>query len=121
VDSSAVVAFAMGEPGADMVSDVMASAAIPAPNWVEVLDVVQRRAGNEARTVARTLKALGLLVEPVAEDDAEVAASLILQNPGLSLGDRFCLAVAERFERPVYTADPAWATVTTNARVVVIG
>lgn len=117
VDSSAVVAFAMDEPGADMVSEVMANAAIPAPNWVEVLDVVQHRAGSEAST----LKALGLSVEPVAEDDAELAAWLILQNPDLSVGDRFCLAVAERIQRPVYTADPAWADATTNALVVLIG
>lgn len=27
---------------------------------------------------------------------------------GLSLGDRFCLALARRLELPVYTADRAW-------------
>ncbi len=28
---------------------------------------------------------------------------------GLSLGDRICLALAEREGLPVYTADPHWA------------
>jgi ribonuclease VapC len=66
------------------------------------------------------LKGLGLLVEPVDEDDAEMAAQLVGANKGFSLGDRFCLAVAQRLDRPVYTADRAWVRATTSAEVVMI-
>jgi PIN domain nuclease of toxin-antitoxin system len=64
------------------------------------------------------LKALGVRIEVVAQDDAETAAVLAGTNPTLSLGDRFCLAVAERLGLPAYTADRAWRKAVTAAQVV---
>lgn len=119
LDTSAVMAFALDEEGSEKVIDVLADAVIPAPNWAEVLDIARRR-GRTPKAVGQTLKALGLWVEPIAEDDAELAAEIGSQNTWLSLGDRLCLAVAERFERPAYTADRAWANATTKAEVVLI-
>jgi ribonuclease VapC len=119
LDASAVVALAEGEPGADVVESVLAAATIPAPNWSEMLHAIQRRGGRPG-DFGNRLKALGVLVEAVAEDDAVLAAHLATANPALSLGDRFCLAVAQRLQRPVYTADRAWATAETNAEVVLI-
>jgi PIN domain nuclease of toxin-antitoxin system len=52
-----------------------------------------------------------------------VSGSTVLgrvRNRSFSLGDRFCLAVAERLGRPAYTADRAWPRATTRAKVVVI-
>lgn len=119
LDTSAVIAFALDEQGSERVIDVLADAAIPAPNWAEVLDIARRR-GREPRAVGQTLKALGLWIEPIAEDDAEAAAAIGSENGWLSLGDRLCLAVAERFQRPAYTADRTWAEASTRAKVVLI-
>jgi ribonuclease VapC len=70
--------------------------------------------------VGRTLKALGVWVELIGEDDARIAAAMADAHPGMSLADRFCLAVGERMESPVYTADRVWAEVRTSAKVVLI-
>jgi ribonuclease VapC len=119
LDASAVLAFVRGESGSDQVEPVLATAIVAAPNWAEVLGKTAQL-GAPADEVRSLLKALGVRVEPVAEDDAEVAAALAVDNPSLSLGDRFCLAVAQRLERPAYTADRAWRDATTLATVVVI-
>jgi ribonuclease VapC len=119
LDASAVLAFAGGEPGADEVADVLDGSIVAAPNWAEVL-AVTARVGAAAAEVGSLLKGLGVRVEAVAEDDAERAAALALDNPALSLGDRFCLAVAERLDRPSYTADRVWDRAVTGATVVVI-
>lgn len=119
LDASAVIALAEGEPGADLVLSILAGAAVPAPNWSEMLHAIQRR-GGRPRDFGTRLKALGVHVEAVAEDDAEAAAELAVANPSLSLGDRFCLAVSERLERPVYTADRKWAVADTSAEVILI-
>jgi PIN domain nuclease of toxin-antitoxin system len=44
----------------------------------------------------------------VAIDDAEAAAAMWQEGTPLSLADRLCLALAERLELPVLTADRAW-------------
>jgi ribonuclease VapC len=119
LDASAVLAFVQGEPGAARVEDILSRSRIPAPNWAEVLQKAYR-VGGDARHAGAALKALGLEIEIVAEDDAEIAARLAADNPTLSLGDRFCLAVAERLEWPVYTADRAWVDAATSAEVALV-
>lgn len=44
------------------------------------------------------------------------------QHGRLSLGDRFCLALAKRLDAPAYTADRAWKEVAADvgAKVVAI-
>jgi ribonuclease VapC len=120
LDASAVLAAVLDEPGGDEVAAVVRYATVPAPNWAEILDVAEHRHGGQPAVIVAGLKGLGLLVEPVDEDDAETAARLAGTNRGLSLGDRFCLAVAERLELPVYTTDRAWAKATTAAEVVMV-
>jgi ribonuclease VapC len=120
LDASALLALGMHEPGADKVATVITGAAVPATNWAEMLEVIEHRRGGDATGFAITLKALGTQVVPVDEVDALKAARLAGTRHGLSLGDRFCLAVAERLGRPAYTADRSWAKVDTEAEVVLI-
>jgi PIN domain nuclease of toxin-antitoxin system len=119
LDASAVLAFSQGEPGADPVEAVLDGAVVGAPNWAEVLTKTAQ-VGADPDTVGSLLKALGVRIEAIAEDDARLAAALAAANPSLSLGDRFCLAVAERLGRPAYTADQAWRRAATTAEVVLI-
>jgi ribonuclease VapC len=117
LDASAVLAFARGERGADAVDAVLDGAWVAAPNWAEVMAKAAKVDASPTE-LGSLLKALGVRVEVVAEDDAEKAAALAGTNPTLSLGDRFCLAVAERLGLPAYTADPAWRKAVTAAEVV---
>ena len=50
----------------------------------------------------------GGVVEPVLADDGARAGLMRRTHPSLSLGDRLCLATAERLGSEVLTADRAW-------------
>ena len=52
----------------------------------------------------------GFLIEPVVVDDAEWAARRWRRGENLSLADRLCLALAERIDMEILTADRAWGT-----------
>lgn len=110
-DSSALLAFLLGEPGADQTEDalVLGASACSAANWAEVAQKVlaRRRHWPSARTL---LLDYDLSVEPVTAADAELAARLWHRHSALSLGDRLCLATAERLDATVWTADQAWGT-----------
>ena len=47
-------------------------------------------------------------VEPVVVQDAEWAPQRRQRGEGLSLADRLCLALAERVDTDVLTADASW-------------
>lgn len=110
-DSSALLAFLQGEPGAeDVEAALVDGGSCVAANWSEVGQKVRAHGGNW--DLARALlKSYGLLVEPVLEEDADLAARLWSPRSGLSLADRLCLAVARRVEAAaVLTADGTWGS-----------
>lgn len=108
LDASAVLAFLQGEPGAEIVEQhLLAGAACGAANWSEVAQKVARRGGDWS--LARgLLLSYDLLVEPVTAADGERAAVLWTDHSQLSLGDRLCLALADRLDAAAVTADAAW-------------
>ena len=108
LDASAVLAFLRGESGADAVEVRLDGAVIGAANWCEVL--ARLGDGIEARLADAVLIARGVTVEPVSKQDAELGARLRMAVPALSLGDRLCLALGERLDAVVLTADRAWGT-----------
>lgn len=59
---------------------------------------------------AALLRSCGVEVEPVTAADAEWAARRWKRGEGLSLGDRLCLALGERLDAAVYTADSQWGS-----------
>jgi PIN domain nuclease of toxin-antitoxin system len=116
LDASALLAYLRDEAGADVVADVISvGAAISTVNLGEVLSRVADRGADPAH-VARQMTDRGLLdgaitVEPFTTADAvEVGRTRPLTHEhGLSLGDRACLALARRLDRPVVTADRTWS------------
>ncbi len=116
LDASALLAYLRDEPGADAVADEIATGAtISTVNLGEVLSRVADRGADPAR-VTRQMTDRGLLdgaiaVEPFTVADAVEVARLrpLTRTHGLSLGDRACLALAQRFDAPVVTADTAWS------------
>lgn len=108
VDSSALLAFVQGEPGADEVeAELLAGAVCGAANWSEIAQKVLA-SGRDWDLVRSLLVSYELAIEPVSVDDAERAARSWRPTTGLSLGDRLCLALADRLEAEALTADRAW-------------
>ncbi len=115
LDASALLAYLQDEPGSDVVADAIAAgAAISAVNLAEVLSAVTAHGVDPVRLLRR-LTERGLIegaveVEPLTTVDAAEVARLrpLTRDAGLSLGDRACIALARRLERPALTADRAW-------------
>lgn len=107
IDASALLAFLQGEPGADLVEESLESAVVGAANWSEVAQKV-RASGVDWGVARGLLMSYDLVIEPVAQPDAEAAAKMWKRGSGLSLGDRLCLVLAERLQAVVLTADREW-------------
>lgn len=110
LDASALLAYVADEPGADLVETALLDGArCGAANWSEVAQKVIA-ADRDWELVRGLLSSYDLAVEAVSEEDAEWAARRWRRGEGLSLGDRLCLALAERVDESVLTADRTWGT-----------
>jgi PIN domain nuclease of toxin-antitoxin system len=121
LDSSAVLAMLWGERGHDKVSKVLARALISVVNEAEVISVLIRR-GDSVSKAIETVNALPYLVVDLDQRMARRAGALWLafKPRGLSLGDRCCLALAERERLPVLTSDKRWADLSIGVDVQVL-
>jgi ribonuclease VapC len=112
LDSSAVLAVILEEPGAERVEPLLLGAKVSAVNLGEVAAKL-RDLGMPAGTVETVLR--GLQIDVRAHDwDAALASGLLrpaTRSAGLSLGDRACLALAAALRLPAVTADRAWQSV----------
>ena len=110
LDASAILAFIQDEPGGDIVEAALVEKALcGAANWSEVAQKVLG-AGRDWDLVRALLASYGLRVEPVVESDAEWAALRWTGDEGLSLADRLCMALGERLDLDVLTADVEWGS-----------
>lgn len=109
-DSSALLAFVLAEPGAEVVHRELAvGGRCGAANWSEVAQKIGQH-GASWFLVRSLLLAFPLEIEPVTAADAERAAALWAPGSALSLSDRLCLALGERLDAVVWTADTAWGS-----------
>jgi len=110
LDSSAILAFLGGEDGADRVSAALEGESwCSAANWSEVVQKTLA-SGRDLQQVRTLLSGYRLRIEPVVTSDAEWAARRWRPGEGLSLADRLCMALAERLDAEILTADRAWGT-----------
>lgn len=109
LDASALLAFLQGEGGTDVVESLLDGRAVcGTANWSEVAQKVL--AADRDWDLARALLlSYDLELEPVTAEDAEAAARRWRRGEGLSLADRLCLALADRVDGDVWTADMSWA------------
>ena len=110
LDLSAILAVLRREIGFERVADVIANSLVSVVNEAEVISVLIQKGEpiENARKVVRKLP-----YQPVDLDRRLAHRAgilwLDLKPRGLSLGDRCCLALAERERLPALTSDKRWA------------
>ncbi len=121
LDASAVLAFDRNEPGAEVVESALADSILSTVNLAEVLFRYTREEVDRP-SLASDLKHLGVQIEPFTTQDASLQSriSSIDAKRKLSLGDRCCLAVAQRLRLQALTADSYWAELGPDIRVRLI-
>jgi PIN domain nuclease of toxin-antitoxin system len=112
LDTSALLAMLNGEPGGDRVTTIIADACMSVINLAEVASYFVHL-GMPPRDVDAMLLSLPITLVPADAALALAAGHLrgVTARAGLSLGDRFCLALAAREGLPAWTADRQWAQV----------
>ena len=117
LDGSALLAFVQDEPGAAMVESALDDGATcGAANWSEVAQKILG-AGRDWDLVRALLLSYDIQIAPVTLHDAEWAAARWRRGEGFSLGDRLCMALGDRLDATVLTADASWGS---SAQVVQI-
>jgi PIN domain nuclease of toxin-antitoxin system len=110
LDASAILAFVQGEQGADTVEEALVAGAMcGTANWSEVAQKVLG-ADRDWELVRALLNSYDIRLEPVSAEDAESAARRWRRGHGLSLGDRLCMALADRTDSTILTSDAAWGS-----------
>jgi ribonuclease VapC len=115
LDASAVLAWLHGEPGAEAVQALLQSGTpclLTAANHTEVITKSLDR-GVESTALRTILTHIGYTVVDIRVEDGAAAGWMrdATRAHGLSLGDRLCLAVAQRLQAQVHTADRPWLAV----------
>jgi PIN domain nuclease of toxin-antitoxin system len=112
LDASALLAFLLSEQGEQRVAEALLDGAtMTTVNFAEVAArYVSRGATARAESLLQRLPvALVAVDEDLAEQSAHMA-SLAWCAP-LSLGDRICLALGQRTEKTILTADRSWLAI----------
>lgn len=114
-----MLALMLNESGAAVVAAAADTAVISAVNAAEVAERLHRSFSIDA--VRASLRD-GLPATVAVDLDLALDAGLmrsVIQVAGLSLGDRFCLALGRRLGCPVLTADRKWLEVASAVGVEV--
>lgn len=121
LDASAIIALPKGERGASKVAAVVADAAVGVINHAEVVSHFVHL-GAPIDEIRIMLGALPYTIVAADEALAWEAGALraVTSAAGLSLGDRFCLALAKQQGVPAYAADRSCKDVAAEAGVKVI-
>jgi PIN domain nuclease of toxin-antitoxin system len=121
LDASALLAHIGQEPGSEGIDELAVEALMSAVNLAEVFAKLAKRglSQNEADMIVYRYR---LVVVPFDEELARQTGALrpATKSLGLSLGDRACLALAQREHLPVLTADRSWANLDLGVSVKIV-
>jgi len=121
LDASAVLAWLYEEPGMDRVGEALDGALLSSVNAAEAVTKLIRN-GIDPSGATQRVRDLPCLIVSVDEELGLRAGELfpVTRHKGLSLGDRVCLALAEREGLAVLTTDRAWADLDLGVEIVLI-
>ncbi len=110
LDSSAIMALILGEPGGEVVVSHLHDAVTSTVMLAEVYGYAARN-GHPFDAYGAFFHSSRIEVVPLGSGEAEFAGRLVAttRTAGLSLGDRCCLALARSRDIAVLTADRRWA------------
>lgn len=107
VDASAVLAIINQEPERKKAAALVRGGTISPVNAAEVVqDLV--KSGRTIDEAAQLLDGFRFVWSAPTREQAIRAAEL--RRPGLSLADRFCIALGEALAQPLVTKDSQWLT-----------
>ncbi len=120
LDASALLALLLGEPGAETVKAALDGALLCTVNLAEIVSHYAKL-GASRPEIEAMVGPLPIRVVPV---DAALSYEAGMLRPltlpgGLSLGDRYCLALARREGIPALTAERRWPDIAAGAGVIV--
>jgi PIN domain nuclease of toxin-antitoxin system len=109
LDSSAVLALLLGEPGAEKVTPALPGALLSTVNLAEVVSKLCE-GGMPVNMAYSAIAALGVAITDFDMEQACITGDIrnATKSAGLSLGERACLALARSKNLPAITADAAW-------------
>ena len=118
LDSSAIMAVLRRETGFERVASVLARSLVSVVNEAEVVTVLIRQ-GDPAEKALQIVRQLPYQAIDLDRHLAQRSGALwqAFKPKGLSLGDRCCLALAERERLPVLTSDQRWAELPIDVEV----
>jgi ribonuclease VapC len=121
LDASALIAMLKQEKGAVKVSKAIAAARMSAVNYAEVVSHFAYL-GMPAPAIDAMLDPLPIAIVPADHATSRIAGRLraVTASAGLSLGDRYCLALAHRDGLPAWTSDTHWNLVAGDAGVKIV-
>ena len=118
LDASALLAMLRDEPGGDKVAKALNGSRMCVVNLAEVTSHFVHN-GMPPEEVDAMMHPLPVTLVAADAELARMAGHLraVTSKAGLSLGDRFCLALALREGLPAWTADKQWASVAKESGV----
>ena len=121
LDASGLLAMLKGEKGGSKVADGIDRARMSAVNYGEVVSHFIKLGMPDAEIVSM-LDPLPISVISADRELAHMAGRLrsVTADAGLSLGDRFCLALAQQEQLPAWTSDKVWKSIAAAVDVQVI-
>jgi ribonuclease VapC len=121
LDSSAILAVFLNEPGGELVIPILEGALLSTVNLTEVHTRMLDRGVMAAHAWSR-VQSIQCEICLFTEQQARIAAELLpITRPfGLSLGDRACLALAIDRKATVYTTDRVWKSLPLGIPIEVI-
>lgn len=121
LDSSAVLAVFLNEPGGEIVIPILEGALLSTVNLAEVHTRMLDRGAKAAHAWSR-VQSVQCEICFFTEQQARIAAELlpVTRAFGLSLGERACLALAIDRNATVYTTDRIWKNLGLGINVEVI-
>ncbi len=121
IDASAVLADLRGEPGAAQAREALEAAFISTVNYSEVIAKLIEF-GLPPLAAEEVAEQIGYVVVVADQAHGGRAGQLHAKTrgKGVSLGDRFCLSLAQAMALPVVTADRRWKDLDLGVEVILI-